>query len=287
MKCKDFIVLKALNHNALLCEAVQTKKQYVFFGKGIGFKKGEGDEFKYTDNVKESLLVLSSEESLQYNHLINMVDNKKLVDLVQDLVYEANKFFDGKVNAKLNLTLLDHLNFALERQKNKIVMNYPFLNELQFIYPKEYKFSLKAFNYLNDQLKGTAYFEEAELGFLVLHIHAAITDTKVSKVLLNNEILYEATKIIEDSVDDHIDRKSIYYSRFTKHLEYAIQRYKNGIQLQNILLDNIKDTCKTEYEIAHRINSLLKRKYRIDLDENEIGYLTLHIYYLRNRKNQY
>ena len=46
-----------------------------------------------------------------------MVDNKKLVDLVQDLVYEANKFFDGKVNAKLNLTLLDHLNFALERQK--------------------------------------------------------------------------------------------------------------------------------------------------------------------------
>ena len=58
----------------------------------------------------------------------------------------------------------------------------------------------------------------------MLHIHAAITDTKVSKVLLNNEILYEATKIIEDSVDDHIDRKSIYYARFTKHLEYAIQR---------------------------------------------------------------
>lgn len=281
---KSFIIVTVLNHNALLCKSNDTQETYVFFGKGIGFKKKSGEEFIYTDNVKDALLTISSKEANQYEQLVNMVENKRLISVVQNIVYEANNYFNGKVNANLNLTLLDHLNFALERQKNNIIMNYPFLNELQFIYPKEFEFSKYAYDYMNKELEETAHFDKAELGFLVLHIHAAVTDGKVSKVLLNNEILFKATEIIEDMFDEKIDKKSIYYSRFTKHLEYAIQRYRNGIQLQNVLLDSIKETCKEDYVIAEKINEAIKKRYRIDLDENEIGYLSLHIYNLRNKK---
>ena len=286
-KEKNFIILETLNHNALLCQGIITKKTYVFFGKGIGFKKKSGEKFIYDEKVQNALTVLSSEEADQYCDLLEMVENKKLIETVQKIVYEANKFFGGHINAKLNLTLLDHLNFALQRQKNNIVINYPFLNELKFIYPKEYEFAEYAYNYLNVKIGENVKFEEAELGFLVLHIHAAVTNSKVSKVLQNNEIIYDCRKTIEDEFQKKVDVNSIYYSRFIKHLEYAIHRYKNGIQIDNILLDSIKNKCAICYEIAQKINTMLKKKYRINLDENEIGYLAIHIYNLRNKKNQY
>lgn len=280
-----FEIISSLNHNAILCREINKQETYVFFGKGIGFNKKKGDRFIYDKNVENAMLVLEPKEADLYKELLNNVKNDSLVNVVQEVVYEANQFFNQKINANLNLTLLDHLNFALERQKQNIVMNYPFLNELRFIYPKEYEFSTKALEYINMQMNGSAHFDDAELGFLVLHIHAAVTDEKVSKVLRNNEILFDCTKVIEDETKEDVDRSSIYYSRFTKHLEYAIQRYKNGIQLENVLLSSIKETCKTEYEIAEKINAVLKKKYRTDLDENEIGYLALHIYNLRNRKS--
>lgn len=39
MREKKYTILNPLNHNAFICESVDTKEKYVFFGKGIGFKK--------------------------------------------------------------------------------------------------------------------------------------------------------------------------------------------------------------------------------------------------------
>lgn len=283
---KEYIVISSLNHNTILCEGANKEGTYVFIGKGIGFKKAKGDPFIYDKNVENAMLVLKQKEADLYKELLSHVKNDALVSVVQEVVYEANQFFDKKVNSNLNITLLDHLNFALERQKQNIVMNYPFLNELRFIYPKEYEFSVKALAFINDNMKNNAHFEESELGFLVLHFHAAVTDSKVSSVVRNNQVLYDCTKIIEEETQEKVNYSSIYYARFTKHLEYAMERYKNGILLENVLLDSIKNTCSAEYEIALKINKTLKKVYRTDLDENEIGYLALHIYNLRNSNDR-
>lgn len=283
MNGKQCEIINVLNHNTLICKN-DDGETYVFFGKGIGFKKKKGEKFINDDNVQDYMLVLEAKEALKYKELLNQVTNKKLIDVVQNIVYEANKEFDNKINAKLNLTLLDHLNFAMERQKNNIIINYPFLSELSYIYPKEYEFSKRAFNYINRELKDSIQFDKAELGFLVLHIHAAIKNMKVSNLLLNNTIVYDCRKLIEKETKTKIDYRSIYYTSFIKHLEYAIQRYKDGIRINNVLWESIKDKCNIEYIVAEKINNILKEKYNINLDENEIGYIALHIYKLRNRK---
>lgn len=282
---EKFEIMNVLNHNTVLCKTLCSHETYVFFGKGIGFQKKKGDLFHYSDNVENALLALEPKEANQYKELIERVEDKMLVNVVGEVVQEADRFFHHKINGNLHITLLDHLNFAIDRQRQHYQMNYPFLHELQFIYPKEYEFSKKALVYINDQMKAITCFDEAELGFLVLHIHAAISNEKVSKVLRNNQIMFDCTKIVEDAYDVILDRQSIYYARFTKHLEYAIHRCRNGIQLQNILLESIKETCVEEFSIAMKIHAYLMRKHRTCLDENEIGYLTLHIYNLRNRKS--
>ena len=281
-----FEIINVLNHNTLLCKAIDSQETYVFFGKGIGFKKKKGEQFTYDKNVESAMLALEDKEANLYKELVERVESEKLITVVQDVVLEANKFFDHHINGNLHLTLLDHLNFAIERQRQNYLMNYPFLHELKFIYPKEYEFSEHALKYINEQMKDVVQFDESELGFLVLHIHAAISNEKVSKVLRNNQILYDCTKIIEHEVGEELDRRSIYYARFTKHLEFAIQRSRNDIHLENVVLQSIKDTCKEEFGIAQKINEHLSKSYRVNLDENEIGYLTLHIYNLKTRKSQ-
>lgn len=283
MNKKEYEIINVLNHNTLLCNDNNKKETYVFFGKGIGFKKKRGDIFIENNDIENFLLALEKDEAIKYKELLEQVSSNKLIDVVQEIVYKANESFNYGINAKLNLTLLDHLNFAWQRQKNNIIINYPFLDELRFIYPKEYDFSKKALYYLNEKMKPDICFDEAELGFLVLHIHAALKNEKVSNVLLNREIVHMCIGFIERKFNERIDRKTIYYSRFVKHLEYAIHRYRKGIQLQNVLLNSVKDICKNEYYISKELNIILKTKYHIDLDENELGYLTLHIYNLKNR----
>lgn len=284
MDKRKYEIINVLNHNTLLCKFKDTQESYVFFGKGIGFKRKNGESFTYDQNVENAMLVLEHKEAYLYKELVERVENEKLITVVQEVVQDANRFFNNKVNGNLHLTLLDHLNFAIERQKQNYQMNYPFLHELQFIYPKEYEFSARALEYINKQMEGVVRFDESELGFLVLHIHAAISNEKVSKVLRNNEILYDCTQIVEEAVGKNLERSSIYYARFAKHLEFAIQRSINNIHLDNVVLDSIKETCKVEFEIAKKINKHLSKVYRVNLDDDEIGYLTLHIYSLKNEE---
>lgn len=284
MKVKQFQIDNVLNHNTLLCKSLDLQETYMFFGKGIGFKKKVGEQFQYDASISEAKLILEATEADQYKDLVERVNNKKLASVVQDVVQEADRFFDHKINWNLNITMLDHLNFAIERQKQDINITYPFLHELKYIYPKEYEFSKKAFAYINTQMKGEVEFLDSELGFLVLHIHAAVADRKVSKVLQNNKILYECITIIEENLHIEINRNSIYYLRFVKHLEFAIHRSKNNIKLENVLLDSVRKLCCAEYEIAQKICVHVKKTYYFDLDEDEIGYLALHIYNIKQKK---
>lgn len=286
MNSKRFKIIQVLSHNIILCQSISSSKHsetYIFFGKGVGFKKKSGDFFEYDSSVSNGLLVLEPKEAAKYKEILSTVQNEKLVEVVQEVTDEANKFFNGQVNAKLNITLLDHLNFAITRKKNNIIFSYPFLDELRFIYPKEFLFAKNALEYINNKLNDITIFDESELGFLILHIHAAIKNTKVSTVLFNNEILYLCTNLIEDSINEKVDKESIYYSRFCKHLEFAIKRAKENISLKNVLLSTIIEKCSFEFDIAKKIADLLQKKYKVTLDENEIGYLSLHIYNLRNK----
>lgn len=280
---EKYEIVNVLNHNTVLCKTQSTHETYVFFGKGIGFQKKKGDIFDYDDSVENALLVLELKEANEYKELIERVENKVLVNVVGEVVQEADRFFNHRLNGNLHITLLDHLNFAIDRQRQNYQMNCPFFHELKFIYPKEYEFSKKALAYINEQMKEIICFDEAELGFLVLHIHAAISNERVSKVLLNNQILYECIQIVEEALGVTLDRQSFYYTRFIKHLEYAIHRCRIGTELQNVLLESIRETCAKEFSTAMKIHAHLKRKHRISFDENEVGYLALHIYYLRNR----
>ena len=275
-------IINVFNHNTILCESLNDYKKYIFLGKGIGFGKKTNDRFIYNKDIQTSLQVLDQEDSIKYEKLINSIENKKVIDIVQKVVNDANNYFDNKINNNINITLLDHINFAVERYKNNMIINYPFIEDLKYLYPKEYQFSKNEFIFIKEELKDIAVIDDAEIGFLTLHIHAALTDKHASDLIKKHTIVNACINEIEKLSNIKLDRSSIFFIRLVKHIEFAINRHEKGIYIQNIMIKEIKERCPSEFEITCKVNEMLKRDYDIELTNDELGYLALHIFNLLN-----
>jgi beta-glucoside operon transcriptional antiterminator len=149
---------------------------------------------------------------------------------------------------------------------------------------------LSAFNEQNQELvimgRGIAF--QKKPGDLV-------DEQKIEKVFLlkDNEIkdrfktlLYEipieymeVTEEIIHSAKVRLGRElneSIYVS-LSDHIHFAIERTKNGLQIKNSLLWEIKRLYKGEFEIGKEALKKIKNKMGTELPEDEAGFIAMHL----------
>lgn len=63
----------------------------------------------------------------------------------------------------------------------------------------------------------------------------------------------------------------------TEHISFAIERFKSGIKLPNLLINEIQSFYKDEFEIGRWAVKYIEERISIDLGEDEAGYIALHI----------
>ncbi len=88
---------------------------------------------------------------------------------------------------------------------------------------------------------------------------------------ITDQILSDAEKVF-----GKIDRSILF--PMADHLEYAIKRIENHEQISNPLTDDIRVLFHMEYKVAERIVPVLKERMGIEIDEDEVGYIALHIH---------
>ena len=62
------------------------------------------------------------------------------------------------------------------------------------------------------------------------------------------------------------------------HIAFAVQRLQKGEKISNPLTEDIKTLFHSEFKVASMIQTILKEEKQIDIDEDEIGYVALHIH---------
>lgn len=62
------------------------------------------------------------------------------------------------------------------------------------------------------------------------------------------------------------------------HIEYAVKRIKNGEFISNPLIDDIRILFHEEYKVAGCILPILKKRMGIELEDDEVGYIALHVH---------
>ena len=129
---------------------------------------------------------------------------------------------------------------------------------------------------------------EGEAGFIALHIHSAISKHSLSEVNQHSQLIAKLVQIVEQQLHIAIDRDSIHYLRFIRHLRYAIERIKKGEKVEEPkkLSKILKDAYPLCYNLAWKLIKVMQQTLQMPVDEAEAVYLTMHLQRLAKKETE-
>jgi len=271
-------IIRALSNNVVLAKEDQTDKETILMGKGIGFGVKSGDSIAHDDPRTEKKFSLENKQSLsQYQMLLEQID-PEVITVSERIISMITERLASDINEHIHLALPSHIEYALYRLRNDIAIENPFLWEIRMLNPKEYDLASEAADMINEAFE--VVIPEDEIGFLTIHIQSAVTHVPVSNVVQYNHLMRELIALIEQRRGSIIEKDSIDYLRLVTHLRFAIERIRKGERTHNPLKDKLKDMAPYEYEVACECAELMKQKLETDISEDEISYITMHLYRL-------
>lgn len=274
-------VAKVLNNNVIIAEHPQYA-EVVVIGKGIGFNRKAHDHIQLS-SVEKMFILRSREEQEQYKQLIPQVD-EKLIEVVQEIVHHIMQSSRQPLNEHIHIALTDHISFAIRRHEQNIAIHNPFLYETREIYPEEYAMAEYAISRINEAMGVT--LPPDEVGFVALHIVSAISNRHISEVREHSQLIGDLVSLVENSLDYHIPRDSLDYSRLVTHLRFVLERLRRGEAVRETSsLDGLmKREYPEMYALSWKLTKVIEQRVRIPVYPAEVSYLTIHLQRLAQKK---
>lgn len=275
-----FKVIKVLNNNALLANDTDKNNEVIFLGKGVGFGKTIGMTFDNIENAQQYYLLKTTEKGDSLS-LINNI-SPLYIEIAGEIMNKVRESFE-KVNEGVLITLADHIFFYIERIKNNIIIDNPFVNDIKALYPKEFEIAKHSKAIIKNK---TGFdIDDGEIGYITLHIHSSLSDDKVSQSMRIAMIIHETIKKIEEQFNINIDSSSLSYRELMTHVNYMIARIKSDEELTIDINDYIRDSFSYSYNISKSVCSEISKEMKKNVSSKEIGYLTLYIERIINSLN--
>ncbi|HEY4537946.1 MAG TPA: PRD domain-containing protein [Erysipelothrix sp.] len=150
----------------------------------------------------------------------------------------------------------------------------------------------------NNVVQATHNFQEYIIVGLGIGFNAKplqkIPSNKIEKVFeLKREDYYKSSQLIEEipqdvfmdlyriideeSKKEDMNLASHAFLTLVDHIHFAIQRYKAGQEIRNMLIYDLKILYPDEFRLAEKIYYRINQVFNIDLPFDETGFLTVHI----------
>lgn len=272
-------VVKSLNNSLVLC-LDNTGAEVILMGKGLGFQLKRGDDVPL-NKVEKTFTLDSFSLSLKkdYIRLFEHVPDQLIVN-VKKIIDYANTEFEQPLSKNLFFTLLDHLNYAIERSANGIVFQNKLLVEIQKYYPKEYAIGCYGIALINQELD--TQLPEEEAGNIAFHIVNAQEDHgNMEETILFIRMLKDILMLLNYLFPEkEVDKESMLYLRFVTHLQFFLNRMIKKEELpskDDFLLNSVKGRLPKEFEAANKIKEYVEKELAVTVNNDELLYLTLHI----------
>ncbi len=97
-----------------------------------------------------------------------------------------------------------------------------------------------------------------------------LSDMPMEHIEISNDIIAYAKETYDMKLNQSI------YVALTDHINFAIQRYHKGVQLENALLGELKHAYPREYGVGKYAVGLLKQRLGVTFSEHEAGFIALH-----------
>lgn len=278
--------VRSLNNSAAIVLGDNGKEEVVL-GKGIGFGNKSGDTIDIS----------------KIEHRFVMAENKINIDQIKeirattfDITDKVIDLVERKLQIKFDdfqyLALADHIDFALTRVKDHIdVSDNNTRWETRNLFPKEYEVAKKIVNLINQ--KANVQLPDSESVFMTYHlVNASYKDTQIQETIKLTQLIAGVVNIIQLEYQVVLDTDSFNYNRFITHIRALMVRFmkKQKSEVNNLdpsLLELMKVKYNHAYETAQRISIFLHKKMGWVLKQDDLFYLTLHIWRVTSRQDQY
>ncbi|HIW21966.1 MAG TPA: PRD domain-containing protein [Candidatus Dorea intestinavium] len=269
------IIEKVINNNVV--SAFDHKdREVIIMGRGIGFKKRPGEKVP-EDKIEKKFVLNNEDEVGRFTELLKSLPLEHL-QASSDIIDYAKQVMKGQLNQNIYITLTDHINFAIERQKGGMLFRNALLQEVRSFYPSEYLIGEYAIALIDRQIG--IKFPVDEAASIALHFVNAEYNTGMSDTMKITSLIQEVLNIVEEEFQINLNEAGLHYSRFVTHLKFLAQRIFTKQMLDNHeqeFIDMIVKIYPREFECSQKIGNYIKEQYGHSISKEELAYLTVHI----------
>lgn len=270
----NFRILKVLNNNIVLAYDLENKYETILIGKGIGFSKKENKKtYIPLNKIQKSFVAEDEKTKKEYFNIAKNID-ERIIEITENIIMESEKKL-GKLNSHIHIILTDHIAFAIERVKMGLNINNPFINEIEILYKDEFLIAKDGVQMIKSELDIDLGF--GEIGFIAMHLHSSRNNVNVKETMKNTRILNEIIEIIEINLNIKFNKSEYTYKRLVNHIQGALERIRLGKNVNNPILNSIKEDFRESFKIIRKIQKKIEEEYELEVSEQELGYMAIHV----------
>lgn len=269
------IIKRVLNNNTVI-SSNSKGVDVLLMGKGIAFGKKKGQTIDM-ELIEKTFLLKDKATQSKFTELLINVPMEHI--LVSEKIINFGKIKLGKnLNEIIYVNLTDHINSAIDRYQEGLILKNPLRWDIARFYPDEYAVGEKAIEVVRNDL-GVA-FEIDEAAFIAIHFVNAEMDKTFDFAYEIAEITKKIEIIVKNHYRTEFDEDSLDYYRFITHVKFFAQRLLAGDHYDDEdeeLLNTLKQKYEGEYASALEIKAYVQKDFEYELSSTELLYLTAHI----------
>lgn len=268
-------IIRVINNN-VICAMNERHQERILTGKGIGFQKKPGDKVDM-EKVEKEYILKSKTVISKLNSLLAQLP-AEYMEICQRIVVCAQEELGEELNENIYLTLVDHIGFAVARYRNGLEFKNALLLEIRKFYPKEYRIAVKALDIVETIIN--VRLPEDEAASIALHIVNARMNSKMEDTMRVLELIQKILSIVRYQYGIIFDEDSFHYVRFVTHLKFFAFRLFHSAMLEeqdSDFAEIVRMKYVNEYKCSQKIADLIMNEYEMQLPDDEMVYLTLHI----------
>lgn len=277
----SYRITKILNHNSFMGIESKNDQECLIMGKGVAFGKKVGQTVSVTGDARVYSLKELTDRG-EAKEIIKSV-SPLCLELANEVLNQAEEEF-GKVDRSIIFTMADHLDFAVRRIQNGEQISNPLTDDIRIMFYKEYKVAGCIRDLLKEKLG--IRIDEHEIGYIALHVHAAIVDENVSQAMEIARTVRECICMVEEETGKSIDVMSLSYNRLMNHVRYMVARAIHGEKLKMSLNDYMSVKFPGPYMTAEKICRKMEKSLKLPIPDIEIGYLAMHLERMMDREEE-
>jgi beta-glucoside operon transcriptional antiterminator len=270
-------VRKAINNNIVISLDCYDR-EIIVMGRGLGFKKKPGDLID-KEKIEKTFTINDQKSNTNFQKLVDRVPVER-IQITDEIIEYARKSLQKELSENIYVSLTDHINMAIERAQNGVEFENPFAWEIKKFYYREYLIGKVAINMIKKELG--VQLNEDEASFIALHVINAELNLDMSRMVSMTKMIQDIIDIVEAHFQIKLNRDSIYFERFIRHLKFFSQRIFTGKSIYEDKADQEMLSLFTvkypdAFECTKVIREYIFKTCGHNISDEEMTYITVHI----------